>query len=151
VETLKDKVQLYFDAFRDAGHRHQPEVLAFFMIYITDDMSTLRGQIAEPILAYGQVNQRPERKMKGERDPDQYAHFANLLDKMKFFNFDSLHGGQKALFGTPAHCAEVVRRWQREVGVTYVTVMPSWGVLPEETIRTSMRRFANEVIPRVEE
>jgi len=150
VETLKEKVQLYFDAFREAGHRHQPEVLAFFMMYISDDMSTLREQIADRILSYGQVNQRPERKMKGDRDPDQYAHFANLLDKMKFFNYDSLHGGQKALFGTPQHCAEIVQLWQREVGVTYTTVMPSWGVLPEETIRTSMRRFAKEVIPLVE-
>jgi hypothetical protein len=28
--------------------------------------------------------------------------------------------------------------------------MPSWGGLPEETVRTSMRRFAKEVIPLVE-
>ncbi len=150
VGALKEKVQLYFDAFRKAGHRHQPEVLAFFMLYITDDMSTLREQIADRILSYGRVNQEPERKMKGDRDLGQYAHFANLLDKMQFFNYDSLHGGQKALFGTPQHCAEIVRLWQREVGVTYTTVMPSWGVLPEETIHTSMRRFASEVIPLVE-
>jgi natural product biosynthesis luciferase-like monooxygenase protein len=150
VDDLKQKVQLYLDAFRDAGHRHQPEVLAFFMVYITDDEHTLREQIADRILAYGQVNQRPERKMKGDRDPVQYAHFAGLIDKMQYFTFDALHGGRKALFGTPQHCAEIVRLWQREVGVTYTTVMPSWGGLPEETLHTSMRRFAQEVIPLVE-
>jgi hypothetical protein len=69
---------------------------------------------------------------------------------MKFFNYDSLHGGRKALFGTPEHCADIVKLWQREIGVTYTTVMPSWGVLPEDTIRTTMTRFAREVIPLVE-
>jgi natural product biosynthesis luciferase-like monooxygenase protein len=151
LDHVKGQVQLYMDAFREAGHRHRPQVLAFFMLYITDDEPTLREQIAERILAYGAVNQKPERKMRGDRDPGQYAHFANLLDKMKFFNYDSLHGGQKALFGTPRRCAEIVRLWQREIGVTYTTVMPSWGVLPEDTIRTSLRRFAEEVIPLVEE
>lgn len=150
VDDLKQKVQLYFDAFREAGHGHEPEVLGFFMVYITDDESSLRAEIADRILAYGAVNQRPERKMRGDRDPSQYAHFANLLEKMQYFNYDSLHGGQKALFGTPQRCAEIVRLWQREVGVTYTTVMPSWGVLPEETVQTSMRRFAREVIPLVE-
>ena len=150
VEELAKRVQLYFDAFRQAGHRHRPEVLGFFMTYVTDDMSDLREQIASRIRAYGEVNEIPERKMRGERDPQQYAYFANLLEKMKFFNFDSLHGGQKAFFGTPQHCAELVRLWQREVGVTCTTIMPSWGGLPEETVRTTMRRFAREVIPLVE-
>ena len=150
LDHVKGQVKLYFDAFREAGHRHQPQVLAFFMAYITDDMSTLREQIADRILAYGAVNQKPERKMRGDRDPAQYGHFANLLDKMKFFNYDSLHGGRKALFGTPEHCADIVKLWQREIGVTYTTVMPSWGVLPEDTIRTTMTRFAREVIPLVE-
>ncbi len=69
---------------------------------------------------------------------------------MQYFNYDSLHGGDKALLGTPERCAELVRLWQREVGVTCTTVMPSWGGLPEETVRANMRRFAKEVIPLVE-
>jgi natural product biosynthesis luciferase-like monooxygenase protein len=150
VDELAQRVRLYFDAFREAGHRHQPEVLGFFMAYVTDDVSDLRGQIADRIRAYGEVNEKPERKMRGERDPEQYAHFANLLAKMKFFTFDSLHGGNKALFGTPQHCADIVRLWQREVGVTCTTIMPSWGGLPEQTVHTTMRRFAREVIPLVE-
>jgi hypothetical protein len=28
--------------------------------------------------------------------------------------------------------------------------MPSWGGLPEQTVHTTMRRFAREVIPLVE-
>jgi natural product biosynthesis luciferase-like monooxygenase protein len=147
LADLRQKVQLYLDAFRESGHPGQPEVLAFFMLYVTDDESTLREQIADRILAFSEVNQRPDRKMRGERDPVQYAHFANLQQKMERFSFDSLYGGQKALFGRPQRCAEIVRLWQREVGVTYTTVMPSWGVLPEETVRTSMQRFAREVIP----
>jgi len=150
VAALGEKVQLYFKAFREAGHRHEPEVLAFFMVYVTDDVDNLRALIADRIRAYGVVNEEPERKMRGDRDPSQYAHFENLLEKMQYFNYDSLHGGDKALFGTPERCAEIIRLWQREVGITYTTIMPSWGGLPEETVHTNMRRFAREVIPLVE-
>lgn len=150
VDDLKQKVRLYFNAFREAGHSGKPEVLGFFMLYITDDESSLRAEIAGRIRAYGVVNEEPERKMRGDRDPAQYAHFANLIEKMQYFNYDSLHGGDKALFGTPQRCAEIIRLWQREVGVTYTTIMPSWGGLPEETVHANMRRFAREVIPLVE-
>jgi alkanesulfonate monooxygenase SsuD/methylene tetrahydromethanopterin reductase-like flavin-dependent oxidoreductase (luciferase family) len=149
IGDLKAKVQLYLDAFRTANHTHAPAILGFFMAYITDDMASLREQIADRIRAYGMVNEEPERKMRGDRDPHQYAHFANLLEKMQYFNFDSLHGGNKAVFGTPEHCAEVIRQWRDEVGVTHLTIMPSWGGLPEEQVRTTMRRFAREVIPQV--
>lgn len=150
LDALRDKVKLYFDAFRAAGHRHEPEVLAFFMVYITDDLASLRERTADLIRAFAVASEQTERKMRGERDPIQYAHFKSRADKTQLYNFDALHGGRKVLFGTPQHCAEVVELWAREVGVTYTTIMPSWGGLPEATVHTNMRRFAGEVIPLVE-
>jgi len=150
LDALKDKVKLYVDAFRAAGHRHEPEVLAFFMVLISDDVASLRERTADHIRAFAIASEQTERKMRGERDPVQYAHFKSRADKTQLYNFDALHGGRKVLFGTPQHCAEIVALWAREVGLTYTSIMPSWGGLPEATVQATMRRFAREVIPRVE-
>ena len=151
VDTLRDKVRLYLDAFREAGHRHAPQVLAFFMVYLTDDMETLGAELADHLKTFAMASEQTERKMRGQRDPVQYAHFGARMDKLSIYNYDAMQKGRKALFGTPRHCAEIVELWAREVGVTYTSIMPSWGGLPETTVQATMRRFAREVIPLVEQ
>jgi len=147
LDDIKQKVGLYKEGWREGGHRGEPTVLGFFLTYISDDESTLQEQLEDRVRFYKDVNQVPERRMQGERDAQQYGNFEGTLEKMGYMQFGILQESNKALFGTPSHIAEVVRLWEREAGMNYVTIMPSWGQLPEETVRTTMRRFATEVIP----
>jgi natural product biosynthesis luciferase-like monooxygenase protein len=144
LDALKQKVGLYHAAFKEAGHRHAPEVLAIFLAYVDDDLKGLAKRLAEPIKAYGQATIAPIFMAKGEKDSKQYSNSSTPADLMRYFTFDALNQ-DKALFGTPTHCADVVRRWHEEVGVTYFSIIPSWGTIAEEEVQRTIRRFGTEV------
>jgi natural product biosynthesis luciferase-like monooxygenase protein len=152
VEQMQPLVALYRDAYRAAGHGGEPEILGIFMTHIgNDDTQAYREQMQGAIENFRAVAEIPERKMRGERDPKQYEHFKDFLENMKWFTFENVYRNDSVLCGSPEHVADVIDRWRTEVGLTYISIHPSWGGFDEDTVRTTMRSMAEQVWPLVAE
>jgi len=151
VDHLKENIGRYLDAYRAAGHSAEPRVYAFFMAAIGDDTDRLRDEIGPYMKNYGGSSTTANAAAGGERPKDQYGAFdvvggVNRMGR----DFDGMRERHSVLIGTPQYCIEELRYLQQQWSLTYTAIIPSFGGVPEARVRDTMRRFACEIIPAME-
>jgi alkanesulfonate monooxygenase SsuD/methylene tetrahydromethanopterin reductase-like flavin-dependent oxidoreductase (luciferase family) len=141
-------LQVYRNALADAGHDPASrEVLAVYHLYCgADEQDVLTT--ADPALArYQAFTTAADQSRQAFRDPTAYAAWQGFFENRKTITLEQMKA-TRAVIGTPAECIERIERIAAWYGVTYLGFEVNYGSLPHDRVKTSLRRFASEVMAR---
>jgi len=83
----------------------------------------------------------------GEADIRSFEAFQQVLARMQRVRFDDIDH-EMGVFGDPEYCVERVRALRREYQMDeFICYFNQGGIMDHATVRTSMTRFAREVMP----
>lgn len=152
VKEVGEKVALYRQAWRDAGHAGEGIVTMMVHSFIGESDEAVKDLVREPMKEYlrsavGLVREAawsfPTVKQKatnaaGEFDPDKLS--AEDFDALLEFAFDRYYS-TSGLFGSPATARRFIAGLQ-DIGVNEVACLVDFGV-PTETVLTHLPRLAD--------
>jgi alkanesulfonate monooxygenase SsuD/methylene tetrahydromethanopterin reductase-like flavin-dependent oxidoreductase (luciferase family) len=131
TEALRELVKIYRDALARSGHDFVArEVLGKFHIYVSDSFDRGMREAAPFMKNYSDIHHAadPTRKLT-ERD----------------IGSDMARGF--IIVGDPPRCADTIRRWQEEAGITAFSGTFHFGGMPQELALKNIRLFAERVMP----
>jgi alkanesulfonate monooxygenase SsuD/methylene tetrahydromethanopterin reductase-like flavin-dependent oxidoreductase (luciferase family) len=131
TESLHGLVKCYRDELARHGHDFVGrEVLGKFHIYVADSFERGMREAAPFMKNYSDLHHAadPERKL---------THRDIGSDMARGF----------IIVGDPERCADTIRRWHEEGGITNFSGTFQFGGMPQEMALASLRRFAERVMP----
>ena len=145
---LAEQVALYRRALRTAGHPKKSEDVAIaFPVYVADSVAQVRHEVEASFLNYFRAISHQARL--GERNGSpQYAYLREIRQRVEAVSWEQLE--PMALYGSPETC---IGKIQDIYANCQMDQLICWfnpgGLIPHQAILTSMRRFAQEVMPLV--
>jgi alkanesulfonate monooxygenase SsuD/methylene tetrahydromethanopterin reductase-like flavin-dependent oxidoreductase (luciferase family) len=133
---LSGLVRIYRSALARAGHDFTAtEVLGRFHIYVAHSLDQALRE-AEPYLldAFAAHD--------GGDSERKCAENSTRGNVVQYF------AGGFAIVGDPERCIDTIQRWREEAGLTAFCFAFQFGGMPEEMALTSIRLFAERVMPQ---
>jgi alkanesulfonate monooxygenase SsuD/methylene tetrahydromethanopterin reductase-like flavin-dependent oxidoreductase (luciferase family) len=145
---LPEQVALYRRALRAAGQpTNREDVAIAFPVYVADSVAQVRHEVEASFLNYFLAISHQARL--GERDSSpEYAYLREIRQRVETITWDQIE--PVALYGSPANCIgkiqEIYTQCQMDQLICWFN---PGGLIPHRHVLTSMRRFAEEVMPVV--
>ncbi|MFZ3310726.1 MAG: LLM class flavin-dependent oxidoreductase [Xanthobacteraceae bacterium] len=148
IGPLKDLIPIYRQAWRDAGHPGNGEVMIAFHMFCHEDEKLAREiprrQFEDYFVA---LFEAAGEWTKGTSSKD-YKGYDESIARMKNFTLENQIEARGALVGTPDEIKIIIRRMQETVGgFEQASLQINFGTLDFAEAQKSMRLFAREVIP----
>jgi alkanesulfonate monooxygenase SsuD/methylene tetrahydromethanopterin reductase-like flavin-dependent oxidoreductase (luciferase family) len=148
IGPLKDLIPIYRQAWRDAGHPGNGEVMIAFHMFCHEDAKLAREiprrQFEDYFVA---LFEAAGEWTKGTSSKD-YKGYDESIARMKGFTLENQIEARGALVGTPDEIKAIVRRMQDTVGgFESASLQINFGTLDFAEAQKSMRLFAREVMP----
>jgi natural product biosynthesis luciferase-like monooxygenase protein len=145
---LVEQVERYRHTFRAAGHDPRKQDVAIaFPVYVADDAAQVRRDVAASFLNYFQAISHQARL--GERDNSPaYAYLREIRKRVEAVRWEQIE--PMALYGSPTTCIQRITEVQAQCRMDQLICwFNPGGLVPHRQVMTSMRRFAEEVMPAV--
>lgn len=131
---LQALVKIYRDALAKAGHGAGTDILGKFHIYVSSSLERAIDEAAPYLNNYVDVHHAadPDRKEVGllvQRDARTQLSEGFVIA------------------GDPQRCADTIRRWAEETGLTTISGTFHFGGMPQEMALKNIRLFAEKVMP----
>ncbi|MET8131786.1 MupA/Atu3671 family FMN-dependent luciferase-like monooxygenase [Streptomyces sp. NPDC005251] len=141
VEQLAEKIQLYREAWRTAGHPGDGQVTVMLHTFVGTDTEEVRETVREPLGAYikSSFDLLTGLGQAMGREIDLRTLPEDELDHLVAQAFDRFFE-TSGLLGTPEHCADVIDRL-KSIGVDEVACLIDFGV-EHETVLASLEHLA---------
>jgi natural product biosynthesis luciferase-like monooxygenase protein len=146
---LPEHIDIYRDSFQQAGHTGKaPDVAVLFPLYIADSEAAIRQEVETSFMHYFRTVSHQARL--GQRDQSaSYAYLKEVRKRMEAITWDEVDRTM-ALYGPPDACARKMRAAHERCQMNQVICwFNPGGLAPHRQVLTSMRRFAEEVMPAV--
>ena len=150
LPRFRRDIAVYWHTFEEAGHqRTGEEVALLFPLYVAATEAEAQSIPRDSIMHYFEVLAR--RVVEGDADLDAATRERNkeMQARLQRLTFEEVRENV-AIIGTPEHCIERIT-WLREE--FQLSELIGWfnpgGLMPPETVLTSMHRFATHVMPNV--
>jgi alkanesulfonate monooxygenase SsuD/methylene tetrahydromethanopterin reductase-like flavin-dependent oxidoreductase (luciferase family) len=135
IDELREMVEIYLKARQSAGHdRANSRVIAVYHIYV--------GETAAAAAEARNLTQ-------GIPEPDSYRTHDEHRAKMRKLSFNDLVDQNRVLVGDAAEVREKVAYVQERLHLTDMAGNLALGSLPDRTTRAALRRFMEQVAPKV--
>jgi alkanesulfonate monooxygenase SsuD/methylene tetrahydromethanopterin reductase-like flavin-dependent oxidoreductase (luciferase family) len=148
LPRFRKDIAVYWQTFEEAGHtRTGEEVALLFPCYVAKTEAEAQTAARESIMHYFEVLGR--RMVEGDADVDQTTRERNqeMQARLQRLTFEEVRESI-AIIGTPEQCIERIRWLQEEF---HLSELICWfnpgGLIPHQTVLTSMSRFASEIMP----
>jgi len=148
VAELREKVALYREALRAAGHDPATrEVLGAYHVYVGPDRATSRAVAAEGLNRYraaaGEIHARTAHLPL----PAAFSAHVRSRGEVRTLDIDTLLAQRRVIAGPPAECIEVLASLREDLGLTYLAANVCLGGLEMAEVRRVMERLATQVMP----
>ena len=150
LARFRRDIAVYWQTFAAAGHQRTGEEIALlFPVYVAATEAEARTAPRDSVMHYFEVLSR--RMVAGDADLDAATRERNREMQARFqrLTFEEVRENV-AIIGTPEQCLERIN-WLREE--FQLSELICWfnpgGLMPHETVLTSMRRFATQIMPKV--
>jgi alkanesulfonate monooxygenase SsuD/methylene tetrahydromethanopterin reductase-like flavin-dependent oxidoreductase (luciferase family) len=147
---MRELIGVYRDAWRSAGHPGQGRVMLTHNLYcgesedevVATAKAPFNGHLAALIAAAGSWE-------KGVTSKD-YPGYEKMLDGLRANDFDAMRQRNLAWCGNPRDISDMIGACYADIpgGVEIVSLQVNFHDLPVTKAAASMRRFAEEVMPR---
>jgi alkanesulfonate monooxygenase SsuD/methylene tetrahydromethanopterin reductase-like flavin-dependent oxidoreductase (luciferase family) len=148
LPRFRRDIAVYWQHFEAAGHqRTGEEVALLFPLYVAETETEAQQVPRGSIMHYFEVLSR--RIVAGDAELDAATRERNKEMQARFqrLTFEEVRENV-AIIGTPEHCIERIA-WLREE--FQLSELICWfnpgGLMPSETVLTSMNRFATHIMP----
>lgn len=145
VGLLREQIGLYREACDAGGYAPADRVAVVREAFVGDDRASAWAEAGASIL---RCYRDEYLRWGGVMDVDPATGdrvFVRDVDH-PIFAGDRLID-DRLLVGSPAEVIDEIRRYERELGITDITLRFHHPGLPAESVRRSMRRFARDVMP----
>lgn len=150
VEELRGKMQVYFDARRAAGHDPTTaRVVGVYHMYVGESSAEARAAAAIGLAEYNSAASQAHSLTPGMADPISYRSHERHRANMKQLSFDDLVGQNRVLVGDGAEVRQKVEYVRERLYLTDLAGNFALGSLSDAQTRASMRRFMEQVAPKV--
>jgi alkanesulfonate monooxygenase SsuD/methylene tetrahydromethanopterin reductase-like flavin-dependent oxidoreductase (luciferase family) len=129
ILEVKEKNDLFSEAYFRAGHKQEPDIIAALHVYLhqnEEDAVRLARAYYRRVLDYLATSRRP-----GSRVPD----------------FDAVKREKLVVFSTPEEAEGVFKEYAK-IGVTHVICMVNFGGVPMDEVRRTLELLSQEVMPK---
>ena len=151
VEELRGKMQAYFSARKGAGHDPATaRVLGVYHACVGESSTEARAAAAHGLAEYNSAAREAHSLTPGMADPMSYRSHERHRKQMKVLTFDELVDQNRVLVGTAAEVREKLAFVRERLYLTDVAGNFALGGLTDEQTRVSMRRFIEQVAPKVD-
>jgi alkanesulfonate monooxygenase SsuD/methylene tetrahydromethanopterin reductase-like flavin-dependent oxidoreductase (luciferase family) len=148
LPRFRKDIAVYWHAFEEAGHQRTGEEIALlFPLYVADTEAEAQSVPRASIMHYFEV--LAQRVVAGDAALDAATRERNkeMQARLQRLTFEEVRENV-SIIGTPEHCIERIT-WLREE--FHLSELICWfnpgGLMPSETVLTSMQRFATHVMP----
>ncbi len=138
---LMDRLKLYRDALREAGHPDSGDVLLRIPAYVSESAENARSE-PEASTTYmigytaAQIASAPNQET------------ADRLRRLADISYEEVLR-HKVMYGTPEEVVERIQRYQEELGISgLVLEMNYGGQIPNELVLRSIRQLTEKVMPQ---
>ena len=148
IGPLKDLLPIYRNAWREAGHPGDGEVMIAFHMFCHEDARSAR-EIPRPQFEdyFIALFESAGEWTKGTASKD-YKGYDESISRMKNFTLENQIGARGAFVGTPDEIKGIIRSCGEKVGkFEHASLQINFGTLDFAEAQRSMRLFAKEVIP----
>jgi alkanesulfonate monooxygenase SsuD/methylene tetrahydromethanopterin reductase-like flavin-dependent oxidoreductase (luciferase family) len=148
IGPLKDLLPIYRNAWREAGHPGDGEVMIAFHMFCHEDARKAR-EIPRPQFEdyFIALFESAGEWTKGTASKD-YKGYDESISRMKNFTLENQIEARGALVGTPDEIKAIVRNFEEKVGkFEQASLQINFGTLDVAEAQKSMRLFAKEVMP----
>jgi alkanesulfonate monooxygenase SsuD/methylene tetrahydromethanopterin reductase-like flavin-dependent oxidoreductase (luciferase family) len=150
VGELRAKMQAYFSARRAAGHDPSTaRVLGVYHAYVGESSAEARAAAAPGLHEYHSAAQAAHSLTPGMADPESYRSHEKHRSAMKRLTFDELVEQNRVLVGSAEEVREKVAFVRERLYLTDMAGNFALGGLTDAQTRASMRRFMEQVAPKV--
>ncbi len=149
-KSFATKMQAYFSARKAAGHDPSTaRVLGVYHTYVGESSAQARAAAAQGLAEYNSAAREAHSLTPGMADPESYRSHERHREQMKVLTFDELVDQSRVLVGTPEEVREKLEYVRERLYLTDVAGNFALGGLTDAQARASMRRFMEQVAPKV--
>lgn len=150
VEDLRAKMQAYFSARRVAGHDPSTaRVLAVYHVHVGESTAEARAAAEPGVAEYHSAARQAHGLTPGMADPASYRSHEQHRAQMKQLTFDDLLEQSRVLVGSAAEVRAKIEYVCERLYLTDLAGNFALGGLTDAQVRASMRRFMQEVAPKI--
>jgi natural product biosynthesis luciferase-like monooxygenase protein len=149
VEDLRLKVEAYLNARRIAGHPSSTRVLAVYHINVGETSAQARAAVAKGLGEYHDAATHANSLTPGMADPESYRSHERHRMQMRSLTFDDMVARSRVLAGSVDEIREKVAYVRERLYLTDLAGNFALGGLTDAEARASMRRFIEQVAPKV--
>lgn len=150
LARLRRDIAIYWQAFEEAGHtRTGEEVALLFPLYVGETPEEAQRVPRESIMHYFDVIGRRRAIDDAALDVATRERNKEMQARLERLTFEDVCE-QMGIIGTPEQCIARIKWLREEFNVSQLICwFNPGGLMPHETVLTSMNRFATHVMPAV--
>ena len=150
VEELRLKIEAYFSARRAAGHDPSTaRVLGVYHAYVGETSAAARAAAEVGLAEYHSAASQAHSLTPGMADPESYRSHERHRAAMKRLTFEELVEQSRVLVGSAEEVRAKVEYVCERLYLTDVAGNFALGGLTDAQTRASMRRFMEQVAPKI--
>jgi alkanesulfonate monooxygenase SsuD/methylene tetrahydromethanopterin reductase-like flavin-dependent oxidoreductase (luciferase family) len=150
VEELRQKVEAYLKARQAAGHNTSTaRVLAVYHMNVGENTSQARAAVAQGLAEYHAAATHANSLTAGVAEPESYRSHERHRMQMRQLTFDDLVARGRVIAGSAEEVRERVEYVSERLYLTDLAGNLALGGLADVDVRASMRRFMEQVAPKV--
>ena len=150
IDELRTMVELYFNARRAAGYDpNSARVIAMYHIYVGENCAEARSTAEPALAAYHAAAAEARNLTQGIPEPESYRTHDEHRAKMRKLTFSDLVAQNRVLVGDSMEVREKVAHVRERLHLTDLAGNFALGSLPDLQTRATLRRFMEEVTPKV--
>jgi natural product biosynthesis luciferase-like monooxygenase protein len=150
VEELRPKVEAYLSARQAA--RHDPStarVLGVYHTYVGETSAEAHAAAAHGLAEYNTAAFHAHSLTPGVAEPESYRSHERHRAQMRQMNFEDMLARSRVLAGSAEEVREKVEYVRERLYLTDLAGLFALGGLTDAQARASMRRFMEQVAPKI--
>ena len=146
---LPEHIGRYQTAFAEAGHDpRQQDVAIAFPVFVADSLEQVRRHVEPSFLNYFRAI-GIQARLGARDDSAQYDYLRAIVKRVEAMTWERIEASM-GLYGPPARCIDKIRDIAAGCRMDQLICwFNPGGLVPHQEVLTSMRRFAEEVMPAV--
>jgi alkanesulfonate monooxygenase SsuD/methylene tetrahydromethanopterin reductase-like flavin-dependent oxidoreductase (luciferase family) len=149
-ESLRDNLDTYRKAWKDAGHPGDGRVMLAFHMVCRRDGEQARSIAREPINRYLRILAEAASEWTTGTQSADYVGYRAMIEKLGSDDFDALRARGSALVGTPEEITTTLLDYHAACGgFDFASVQFFFTGIDPRIARESLELFAAEVMPKL--
>ena len=144
---LAENINLYRQAYRNAGHGEQGGIMMAIHLYIAEDRKTAIAEAQGPMADYIRAFREPAAWWLS-RQSDNYTRYGRIVELIDALNYDRIVNETRALIGDPDDITRQLKYLYEVFGDVEPSFQVNFSMISDAQATRTLELFARDVMPR---